>query len=111
MGRDWPLDYAGLEPYYRQAEHEIGVSADVADQAHLGVEFAPGYDYPMHRVPPSYSDQVLAAAVDGMQVTVGGEPVRGEDPQLSGGPQLDARAASTAPSAPSTSGRTARPRA
>ena len=60
VGRDWPLDYADLEPYYRQAELEIGVAADVADQAHLGVEFAPGYDYPMQRIPPSYSDQVLA---------------------------------------------------
>ncbi len=45
-----------LEPYYRQAEYEIGVAADVADQTHHGVEFAPGYDYPMQRIPPSYSD-------------------------------------------------------
>jgi choline dehydrogenase-like flavoprotein len=75
VGRDWPLRYADIEPYYRSAEWEIGVSADVADQAHLGVEFPDGYDYPMRRVPPSYSDQVLAAAVDGMQVTVGGQNV------------------------------------
>jgi choline dehydrogenase-like flavoprotein len=72
VGRDWPLGYADLEPYYRSAEWEIGVAADVADQAHLGIEFPDGYDYPMRRVPPSYSDQVLAAAVDGMEVTVGG---------------------------------------
>lgn len=75
VGRDWPLDYAALEPYYRQAEHEIGVAADGAEQAYHGVEFAPGYDYPMQRVPPSYSDRVLAEAVDGMQTTVGGVPV------------------------------------
>jgi choline dehydrogenase-like flavoprotein len=75
VGRDWPLGYADLEPYYRSAEWELGVSADVADQAHLGIEFPDGYDYPMRRIPPSYSDQVLAAAVDGMQVTVNGESV------------------------------------
>lgn len=75
VGRDWPLGYADLEPYYRSAEWELGVSADVADQAHLGIEFPDGYDYPMRRIPPSYSDQVLAAAVDGMQVTVAGRSV------------------------------------
>ena len=39
------------------------------------MEFAPGYDYPMQRIPPSYSDKVLADAVDGMETTVGGAPV------------------------------------
>jgi choline dehydrogenase-like flavoprotein len=71
VGRDWPIGYDELEPFYRQAEREIGVSADVAEQAHLGIEFPDGYDYPMRRLPPSYSDQVLAAAVDGMEVTLG----------------------------------------
>jgi choline dehydrogenase-like flavoprotein len=73
VGRDWPLGYGELEPYYRAAELELGVAADVADQAHLGVEFAPAYDYPMERIPPSYSDQVLASAVDGMEVSFGDE--------------------------------------
>ena len=73
VGRDWPIGYADLEPYYREAEWEIGVSADVADQSHLGVEFPGGYDYPMRALPPSYSDQVLAAAVDGMKVSLGGQ--------------------------------------
>lgn len=75
VGRDWPLSYADLEPYYRSAEWEIGVAADVADQAHHGVEFSDGYDYPMHRIPPSYSDQVLADAVDGMEISIGDQPV------------------------------------
>ena len=75
VGRDWPLGYDELEPYYRAAERELGVAADVADQAHLGVAFADGYDYPMQRVPSSYSDEVLARAADGMEVTVGGEPI------------------------------------
>ena len=75
VGRDWPLGYAALEPYYQQAEFEMGVAADCADQTHSGVEFAPGYDYPMQRIPPSYSDKVLADSVDGMQTTVGGVPI------------------------------------
>ena len=68
---DWPIGYDDLEPWYRDAEWQIGVSADVADQAHLGVTFGPGYDYPMRRIPPSWSDQALATAVDGASVQVG----------------------------------------
>ena len=68
---DWPIGYDDLEPWYRDAEWQIGVSADVADQAHLGVTFLPGYDYPMRRIPPSWSDQLLATAVDGTSVQFG----------------------------------------
>jgi choline dehydrogenase-like flavoprotein len=74
VGHDWPLRYADLEPYYRRAEHEIGVAADVADQAHHGIEFPDGYDYPMRRIPLSFSDQVLADTIDGMRVTLDGQP-------------------------------------
>jgi choline dehydrogenase-like flavoprotein len=75
VGRDWPLTYKELEPYYRKAEHEIGVAADVADQTYHGHYFPEGYDYPMQRVPLSYSDQKLAEAVDGLQVIVGNAQV------------------------------------
>ena len=75
VGRDWPLGYDDLEPYYRKAEQEIGVAADVADQQYHGLSFPDDYDYPMQRVPPSFSDQKLAAAVDGMEVTLGEDPV------------------------------------
>lgn len=75
VGRDWPLTYELLEPYYRKAEYEIGVSANVEDQQYLGHKFPRGYDYPMERVPLSYSDQSLAAATNGMQVQLGGESV------------------------------------
>lgn len=71
VARDWPLDYATLAPYYEQAEHEIGVSADVEEQRYHGLSFRPGYNYPMRRIPPSYSDQKLAAAVDGLRVPLG----------------------------------------
>ncbi len=71
VGRDWPIGYDALEPYYRQAELDMGVSADVVDQAYQGITFADGYDYPMHKVPPSYSDQWLAAKIDGLEVPIG----------------------------------------
>ncbi len=75
VGRDWPLSYDDLEPYYRKAEREIGVAADVAEQQYHGLTFPNGYDYPMHRIPPSYSDRKLAAAIDGMQIALGEERV------------------------------------
>jgi choline dehydrogenase-like flavoprotein len=75
VGRDWPLSYDDIEPFYRKAEEEIGVSADVADQKYHGLTFADGYDYPMQRVPLSYSDRKLAAAVDGLQVALDEAPV------------------------------------
>lgn len=71
-GLDWPLGYDDLEPYYRQAEREMGVSADVEDQAYLGMTFPPGYVFPMRKMPLSYLDQVVARGVDGMPVDLGG---------------------------------------
>ena len=74
VGCDWPLSYEDLSDDYARAEREIGVSADVDDQAYLGMTFSG--EFPMHRIPRSYSDRTLAAAVDGMDVTVGGETIR-----------------------------------
>jgi choline dehydrogenase-like flavoprotein len=73
QGRDWPIGYAELEPYYRRAEREIGVSADVEDQAYLGITFPPGYVYPMRGLPLSYLDKMVARDLDGMPVELGGE--------------------------------------
>lgn len=68
ISRDWPLRYEDLEPYYSQAEHEIGVSANADEQSYLGISFAEGYDYPMERVPLSYSDEFLGGSVNGLNV-------------------------------------------
>jgi choline dehydrogenase-like flavoprotein len=72
-GRDWPIDHASLQPYYEKAERELGVAGDVLDQTYSGLAFAPGYVYPMHRMPPSYLDQMLAKDLDGLEVAVDGE--------------------------------------
>ncbi|MCA9543420.1 MAG: GMC family oxidoreductase [Myxococcales bacterium] len=71
VGLDWPIGYDTLEPYYRQAELDMGVSADVADQAYQGIAFADGYEYPMARVPLSYSDTWLGDRVNGHRVPIG----------------------------------------
>lgn len=78
VGVDWPLTYDELQDYYCQAEWSIGVSANRKDQEHLGVWFPDGYDYPMERIPPSYSDQVIAKQTKGLTVNFAGKdyPVR-----------------------------------
>ena len=71
-GRDWPITYDDLEPAYRRAELEIGVSADVEDQRLFGVWFPEGYVYPMHRMPQSCVDQFFAARLAGKSVRLHG---------------------------------------
>ncbi len=58
-GEDWPITYDELQPYYRRAEFEIGVSGDVSEQDFLGIHFKEGYVYPMHKIPQSYLDQYM----------------------------------------------------
>lgn len=77
---DWPIGYDDLEPWYEQAESEIGIAADVKDQAYLDITFPPSYQYPMPPIPSSLVDQAVAAGVaqvppvDGIQMTVANTP-------------------------------------
>ncbi len=73
QGEDWPVGYDDLQPHYEQAERELGVSADVEDQAYLGMTFDPDYVFPMKGLPLSYLDKSVAKGVDGMNVELGGE--------------------------------------
>ena len=73
QGAAWPLGYPDLEPLYREAEGEIGVSGDVEDQAYLGISFPKNYVYPMRGLPMSYLDQIVARGVNGTRVEVGEE--------------------------------------
>jgi choline dehydrogenase-like flavoprotein len=73
QGLDWPLDYRTIEAYYQRAERELGVSADVEDQAYLGIAFEPDYVYPMRKIPVSYLDQAIAKRLNGASVTLAGE--------------------------------------
>ena len=73
QGRDWPITYDDLEPYYQKAELEMGVAGDVATQDFHGTRFAPGYVFPMEAIPTSYLDKLVARGVDGTQVECDGE--------------------------------------
>ncbi|MCW2805306.1 MAG: hypothetical protein QOF52_602 [Propionibacteriaceae bacterium] len=55
---DWPIDYAELEPYYSQAEWEIGVSGSTAGDRALAHR---SRDYPMPPMPLTAPGQLLAA--------------------------------------------------
>jgi choline dehydrogenase-like flavoprotein len=65
---DWPFGYDELESWYGAAEHEIGVSANVADQAYLGITFPPGYSYPMQTIPASLVDEAVTTGIAGMSI-------------------------------------------
>lgn len=76
---DWPFGYDTLEPWYGKAEWEIGVSADKADQAYLGITFPADYNYPMPGIPVSMVDDAMSAVngttpVDGISLTVSPTP-------------------------------------
>jgi choline dehydrogenase-like flavoprotein len=73
QGRDWPLGYDDLTSYYAQAERELATSADVEDQAFLGIRFDDGYVYPMKGLPLSYLDQQVDGGIRGTTVELGGE--------------------------------------
>lgn len=71
VSQDWPFGYDKLMPYYRLAERELGVAADVEEQSYLGLEFAPGYVFPMHKIPSTWLDVKIAESIDGMPIRVG----------------------------------------
>lgn len=73
QGRDWPITYNDLEPAYRRAEYELGVAADVEDQAFFGIWFPEGYVYPMHRMPQSRVDQYFKDKIENRKVKLNGD--------------------------------------
>jgi len=62
VGRDWPISYDDLEPYYCRAEEEMGVSGphDLALQS----PSQRSRPYPSDMVPWGYSDTRFARVVD-----------------------------------------------
>lgn len=70
---DWPLTYNDLEPYYAQAEVELGVSGNRDEWEPLTPRST---DYPMPGIAASYGDELVRAAladiepIDGTPVTV-----------------------------------------
>jgi choline dehydrogenase-like flavoprotein len=73
QAENWPVSYDDLEPYYRMAEHEIGVSADVEDQQYLGQTYPEDYVFPMRGLPLSYLDQMVDKGIRGTSVNLDGK--------------------------------------
>lgn len=69
-GVDWPISYGTLEPYYLQAENELGVAGDSAEP--LGSPRSG--PYPMPPIPLTWSDKVIARALEGSRFEVRATP-------------------------------------
>jgi choline dehydrogenase-like flavoprotein len=76
QGVDWPIGYEQLRSYYERAEIDIiGVAGSVTDQHYPGInnrKYFDAYHYPMHPIPDSYLDQVLASKLNGQTISVRG---------------------------------------
>lgn len=71
VGRDWPIDYVFMEPFYCRAEKELGVSGD--DLTELG-SFR-SKPYPMKPIPLSYMDRCFQSELKHEGYHVVPEPV------------------------------------
>jgi glucose dehydrogenase len=63
---DWPIGYDDLNDWYGKAEWELGVSADVQEQAFLGIKFPDTYKYPMPKIPKSLVDLAVEKALQSL---------------------------------------------
>jgi choline dehydrogenase-like flavoprotein len=67
VGVDWPIGYDDLEPWYGEAESELGVSGDHEewDGLHGAHRSRP---FPMTKIWPSYGDLYVAGAIGGLSI-------------------------------------------
>jgi len=65
-GVHWPIAYDELEPFYSQAEQEIGVSGDSSEV--LGSPRS--MEYPMPAIPATFMDKAYARALAGTEFEV-----------------------------------------
>jgi choline dehydrogenase-like flavoprotein len=70
VGIDWPITYNDLEPWYVEAEREIGVAGD--DNNNQGSPRSAGF--PMPAVPTSYLDKIVNQAANRIGLTVEATP-------------------------------------
>ena len=69
-GVDWPIDYAALEPFYLDAERELGVAGDSEED--LGSPRSG--PLPLPQVATTYQDQVFTRALAGSPYQVAATP-------------------------------------
>jgi glucose dehydrogenase len=85
-GIDWPIGYGDLEPFYGEAEAEIGVSGDSSEP--LGAPRT--VNFPMPPIPQTFLDKAYAKALAGTAYEVRAAPQgrnsvdRGERPACCG---------------------------
>ncbi len=70
VGPDWPIDYADLQPYYAEAERELGV-AGASDNPYAPPREEP---HPMPAFEPSYSDSLFAEACEELKIDMHSVP-------------------------------------
>ena len=75
VGRDWPIDYDTLAPYYLDAETRMGVAGDDPPDAGDDVLAPRQAPYPMAGLPLSYLDRTIAAALNPRGYRMLTEPV------------------------------------
>src|SRR5215831_1242950 len=61
---DWPIEYDDLEPFYHEAEHQIGVAGSEEMDQLLGVR-RPSGGFPMTPGPLSYVDKIFRSKLHG----------------------------------------------
>ena len=66
VGVDWPISYDDLEPWYCEAERELGVAGD----PRAALDAPRIQPYPLPPIPLSYMDQRIAAALTGTELAV-----------------------------------------
>ena len=77
QGKDWPITYDDLMPYYDMAENEIGIAGDVSAQKgpdmHPERNYGKGYTFPMKKIPQIYLDQNWMKKTENLKVDVHGK--------------------------------------
>ena len=71
VGEDWPISYQDLEPFYVQAEYEMGVAGDSS----IDIGSPRSKPYPLPPMPPTYSDKFIAEKLKTIGITFVPRPV------------------------------------
>src|SRR5258708_28617566 len=83
VGEDWPISYQDIEPYYVEAEREMGVSGGE------GRNSPRSEPYPMPVLPLSYADQTISARLRPIRLSVAHRPSARHSLPYDGRPQCD----------------------
>jgi len=65
VGDDWPISYQDLEPYYVQAEYEMGVAGDSS----INDGSPRSKRYPLPPIPPTYVENLITKTLNTIAIT------------------------------------------